>query len=230
MHTIVINQSDRRGGHGAAAVAAAEEVLRKWGCTTVRVQAPWDEVEPLLGEPGYRAISRVRFKEVDARPDLPPFVRVRNLTQGEFEVFTEAAMTRYAQSFIDRGLDRDKAEEIARSATNGLLPDGQATRGVALRCLVHERDVVGWLWVADSGPVPGQPGAYVYNVEVEEGYRGRGFGRALMLHAEQVAYDWGSQRIGLNVFEGNTAAEALYDSLGYQTVFRSIAGDLQRGR
>ncbi|MEV7816640.1 GNAT family N-acetyltransferase [Streptomyces flaveolus] len=225
VHFPAHGRSDQGANHSASVVTAAERLLRDWGCTTVRVRAPRREAEELLAKLGYRSVSRIMVKELGTRPDLPPSVGARTLTQEEFEAFVRAAQAQYALSFVGRGFPLAEAEKIARSATTSLLPNGLATQGFALRCLVEQEEVVGRLWVADSGPAP-EPGAYVYDVEVAEGRRGRGFGRALMLHAEQIAWDWGCRRMGLNVFEGNTVAERLYASLGYRTTLHSIARDL----
>ena len=51
---------------------------------------------------------------------------------------------------------------------------------------------------------------------LEEGLRGRGYGRAAMLLAEDEARRRGLRRIDLNVFAGNAVARSLYGSLGYQ--------------
>ncbi|CAM5644474.1 GNAT family N-acetyltransferase OS=Streptomyces tendae OX=1932 GN=GUR47_33185 PE=4 SV=1 [Streptomyces tendae] len=57
----------------------------------------------------------------------------------------------------------------------------------------------------------------MFDVEADAPHRGRGHGRTLMLLAEARAIAAGLPLIGLNVFAGNTAAERLYESLGYET-------------
>ena len=54
-------------------------------------------------------------------------------------------------------------------------------------------------------------------MEADEAHRGRGHGRALMLLAEIQTIFAGRRVLGLNVFAGNTPAERLYASLGYET-------------
>ncbi len=63
---------------------------------------------------------------------------------------------------------------------------------------------------------PGQVVAYVFDVEVDERFRGRGFGRALMIQAERLALASGDTRLGLHVVTANTPALRLYESLGYE--------------
>lgn len=63
----------------------------------------------------------------------------------------------------------------------------------------------------------------MYDIEVAEEQRGRGYGRALMLLAERVARETGEELLGLHVFAGNTPAIRLYESLGYRTTYVNSA-------
>jgi ribosomal protein S18 acetylase RimI-like enzyme len=57
---------------------------------------------------------------------------------------------------------------------------------------------------------------WIYDIRIDEAYRGRGYGRAAMLLVEAEARERGYGRIGLNVFGGNDVARNLYRSLGYE--------------
>jgi ribosomal protein S18 acetylase RimI-like enzyme len=63
--------------------------------------------------------------------------------------------------------------------------------------------------------VPGQPIGFLYDIEIEERFRGRGLGRETMLLVEQEARRRGFVEIRLNVFSGNETARSLYRSLRY---------------
>ena len=76
-------------------------------------------------------------------------------------------------------------------------------------------EAVGWLWLAVPGPDPDRLMAWVYNIEVDPAFRGRGYGRAAMILAEGEARSHGMTSLGLNVHGQNTVARSLYDSLGY---------------
>jgi ribosomal protein S18 acetylase RimI-like enzyme len=78
--------------------------------------------------------------------------------------------------------------------------------------LQHDGDRVGILWLALR-----EDRAYVFDVEADAAHRGQGHGRTLMLLAETQALAAGRRLVGLNVFVGNTPAERLYESLGYET-------------
>ena len=70
------------------------------------------------------------------------------------------------------------------------------------------------LWVAERA-VDGVQVLWIYEIQVEEQLRGRGYGRAAMLLAEDEARRRGIDRVALNVFGGNEVARNLYRSLGY---------------
>jgi ribosomal protein S18 acetylase RimI-like enzyme len=57
-------------------------------------------------------------------------------------------------------------------------------------------------------------------------FRGRGFGRAAMVLAEQEARRGGARRLGLNVFGTNTVARSLYESLGYEITELQMSKEL----
>jgi RimJ/RimL family protein N-acetyltransferase len=63
-------------------------------------------------------------------------------------------------------------------------------------------------------PRPGT--AWLGIVIGEEDARGQGMGRKAMLHLENFAKTLGAKRAQIGVFEFNTRARRLYESLGYQ--------------
>ena len=81
-----------------------------------------------------------------------------------------------------------------------MLPDGVPAPGHHHYRVVDDDGVtVGSLWIGPHAPE--QPEAYwVWNVEIDEAHRGRGFGRAAMVLAEHEARAHGATDIGLNVF------------------------------
>jgi ribosomal protein S18 acetylase RimI-like enzyme len=70
------------------------------------------------------------------------------------------------------------------------------------------------LWVGRFGSDPER--WWVWDVRVDEPFRGRGLGRRATLLAEELARTNGAVSIGLNVFADNTVARNLYGSLGYR--------------
>jgi ribosomal protein S18 acetylase RimI-like enzyme len=84
---------------------------------------------------------------------------------------------------------------------------------------------VGYLWFATLRR-GSKKAAHVYQLYVLEDYRRRGYGRAALLEAEVLARNSGHALLALNVFASNTAARALYASLGYATKTLSLAKEL----
>lgn len=58
--------------------------------------------------------------------------------------------------------------------------------------------------------------AHITNVAVEPRFRGRGFGKKLMLHMMKTAVLNGASRMTLEVRESNASAQKLYFSLGFE--------------
>jgi GNAT superfamily N-acetyltransferase len=61
---------------------------------------------------------------------------------------------------------------------------------------------------------------YLSNLCVDDAYRGKGIGRALVRCVENIAENWGYSKIYLHVDPQNTAAFGLYKSEGYRDVGR----------
>lgn len=222
IEALTIDEKDRRRGRGTVAALAAEEVLRGWGCGEVQISVPAAAEAALrMAEVlGYTERGRNMVKELPAEPPaLPSGFEVRPMTDTEYGPWALEARESYARSWIRRGVAEDRARAKSDATHRQLLPEGLASPGTAINVAVRDGETVGHVWTADRELEPGVRGSYVYGVEVAEGHRGRGYGRALMLLAERVALDAGHRLLGLHVFAGNTPAIQLYTSLGYRTTY-----------
>lgn len=219
-----IAEPDRRRGRGTVAALAAEEVARGWGCTQIEtlVPASADIALRLFGALGYTLRNRGMEKRLGATPpELPPGYRARSMTGAEYEAWREYESEHYARVWIDLGLPEAATRARVREGHARLLPDGLRTEDMLFDVLEHEGARVGILWVAlQDGK------AHVFDVEADAAHRGRGHGRTLMLLAERRAIEAGRRVLGLNVFAGNTPAERLYESLGYETTVRALSKPL----
>ncbi|MFP3990117.1 GNAT family N-acetyltransferase [Streptomyces sp. E11-3] len=209
-----IDEPDRRRGRGTVAALAAEEILRGWRCTRVEATIPAaaGPALQLATVLGYGERNRTMSKALPERaPALPEGSVGRPMSEAEYGPWLAHAKEHYAREWIARGVA--EREAYAKSETDHAtnLPDGIRTAGVRMRVLEHQGTAVGTLWLALR-----DDGAYVFDVEVAEEYRGRGYGRSLLRLAEREALAAGARRIGLNVFTNNTPAMRLYASLGYQ--------------
>ncbi|HZF89260.1 GNAT family N-acetyltransferase [Streptomyces sp.] len=215
-----IEEPDRRRGRATVALLAAEEVARGWGCTRIETTVPADAGPALrlVQALGYSVRNRGMEKRLgDSPPVLPAGSRSRAMTDAEFVAWHADEWEQYARSWIERGVPESAAYAKARRDQEQLLPRGLATENMRFSVLEHEGTRVGILWLALRDDK-----AFVFKVEADEAHRGRGHGRALMLLAEIQAVSAGRRVLGLNVFAGNTPAERLYASLGYETTLYAL--------
>lgn len=120
------------------------------------------------------------------------------------------------------------ALERSRNDFLSLLPQGLATpdhHWLEIRA-VADGPRVGHLWFAVQAQ-PGQRTAFVYDVEVQPAYRRQGHARRAFEALESLAAGLGATQIGLHVFGFNTAAQALYRSLGYAVTSLNMNKPLQ---
>ncbi|MFH8839978.1 GNAT family N-acetyltransferase [Streptomyces sp. NPDC017868] len=229
IESLLVDAPDRGRGRGTVAALAAEEVLRGWGCGEVQVSVP-AEAEAALRMArslGYTERSRNMVKELPTEPPrLPEGFAHRPATEPEFEAWSAKSRAAFAQSWIDRGVPEEQALAKAEESGRRFLPQGLATPGVTVSVGTRDGQVVGYLWVGRLEREPGKGTGFVFEVEVVEGERGKGYGRALMLLAEQHALEAGERLIELHVFAGNTPAIRLYESLGYRTTLVNSAKPL----
>jgi ribosomal protein S18 acetylase RimI-like enzyme len=146
-----------------------------------------------------------------ARINLDP------MTESEFREFLAPAVAGYAEEKVTAGvwtpqesLDKSQAE------FDQLLPQGLASPG---NHLFTARDAdsgeqVALVWFALRG-TPGRQEAFIYEIEVREQFRGKGYGRATMQACAEAARRVGANSVGLHVFGHNTVARSLYTSLGF---------------
>ncbi|MET9802097.1 GNAT family N-acetyltransferase [Streptomyces sp. NPDC006368] len=220
IRSLSIDEADRGRGRGTVAALAAEEVLRGWGCRQIQVSVPADATVALrmARALGYTERSRNMAKELPGpAPALPEGVEIRPMTEAEFRAWDATAHVTFTRNWVEQGVPEAAARAKAEASRRENLPDGLATEGAAFHVAVRDGVAAGHLWTGRRELVPGEQAAYVYDIEVAETQRGGGYGRALMLFAERIAHEWGTARIGLHVFAGNTPALRLYESLGYGT-------------
>jgi GNAT superfamily N-acetyltransferase len=145
---------------------------------------------------------------------VPDPAVIRPLRDGEYDAFIERGMAFYVDDMVRAGIDRDVAQAKADKDLPQLLPDGLATPDHYMYAVEDEGRFAGYLWLCDRDGELGHS-LFVYAVEINEEFRGRGLGRAAMVFAENEARRLGIAKVALNVFGGNAVARGLYLSLGY---------------
>ena len=144
-------------------------------------------------------------------------VTLRHPSANEYEGWSAAQLDTYVNEIVASGtMSREAAEEKGRRDLAELLPEGLATPGQLIFRVDADGQSVGWLWLASRNPRAEVGVGFIYDLVVDEALRGRGYGRATMKLAEEEARSKGLHALALNVFGHNTAARALYSSLGYR--------------
>jgi ribosomal protein S18 acetylase RimI-like enzyme len=145
---------------------------------------------------------------------------MRPMSRAEWDEWMPRQLAGYAEHIIASGqMSEADAWAKAKADTARGFYAGYTTPGQLVFRLMagggEAAEAVGWLWLAVPGPDPDRLMAWVYNIEVDPAFRGRGYGRAAMLLAEDEARSRGMTSLGLNVHGQNTVARSLYDGLGY---------------
>lgn len=134
---------------------------------------------------------------------------------GRLERWLAAGREQYVVDRIDAGESRTEAETNAEASYESTFPGGRPTPSQRIFDVVDRGVVVGVLWIAprnDAEPTHW----WIWDIEIDDEFRGRGLGRATMLLAEEQARAEGAVTLGLNVFGGNSVARALYASMDYR--------------
>jgi ribosomal protein S18 acetylase RimI-like enzyme len=138
------------------------------------------------------------------------------MTQSEFDVFLEHLIPDYAAENVRAGYwDESEALEKSRKETESLLPQGLQSENHYLFTLYDGDQAVGRVWLKANVDRPVKSG-FIFDVEIKEEFRGKGYGKQIMLLIEEEARELGLMSIGLHVFGYNTVAKNLYEGIGYE--------------
>jgi ribosomal protein S18 acetylase RimI-like enzyme len=154
---------------------------------------------------------------------------LRPMTRAEWDAWLPQLMAGYAEYIASSGaMSLESAREKAQRDTARSFHSGFETpRQLVFRILTGD-EAVGWLWLgvpySDRDPLM----AWVFDIEVDPAYRGRGYGREAMVLAEREARSAGMTSLGLNVHGQNKVARSLYESLGYDTTALQMKKPLLR--
>jgi ribosomal protein S18 acetylase RimI-like enzyme len=158
-------------------------------------------------------------------------ITLEKMTPEEFQLYLPHIELRYAQELSrNRDMSIDAAHERSKKETSEALFQGVDTPGHRLY-IVHQEgsnEKVGVLWVIVNDI---KKEAWLSDIEIAEEYRGKGFGRDVLLVMEAQLSKEGFHKIGLHVFGDNPTALNLYQSLGYQAIsiqMRKLITDISK--
>ena len=140
-----------------------------------------------------------------------PMIEFRPMKNDEFTAWLPQLREEYAGDLVrDYAMSQDHARAQAAIEVERDLPSGHSVWVIEV-----DGEPIGHLWLSERRNFY-EPALVVYDIDVDEPHRGRGYGRAAMLFAEEEARRRGLSRIVLHVGARNDVARNLYRSLGYQ--------------
>ena len=149
------------------------------------------------------------------------------MSETDFSEYLAKSVRNYAtEKMKGETLTSEEAEKIAETSFATLLPDGISTKDHYLFNVVSTDDQmrIGILWFGLKHGATRS--AFVYDIELESGHRGKGYGRETMRLLEEKARSLGCSKVALHVFGHNNVARSLYENTGYRTTNVMMAKEL----
>ena len=156
-------------------------------------------------------------------------LELKPMTQDMYNNYIKKAIQQYAEEVAkSRGIDLDKALQLTNEEFNTLLPNGLKSENQYLNTIINdENEHIGIMWFSTESN-HGENEAFLYDIEINKEYRGKGYGRGSMKLLESKVKEFNIDSICLHVFLRNEIACTLYNKIGYQEIKRGKAGVLMR--
>lgn len=142
-------------------------------------------------------------------------MEMQEMTAEEFEEFIQYSiheMSRHRAK--EAGTSPAECVSLVEEEVKKHLPEGRKTQGHYFYALKNETKIAGRLWFGRRGVGPAEK-VFIFDVVVDEEYRGKGLGRFMLQWLERKTHQLGLTTISLHVFAYNAAARSLYESEGY---------------
>ena len=138
-------------------------------------------------------------------------LHLRPIRDEEFAAWLPVLREEYARELVrDYGISPDQASEKAAVEIEEHPPAEHSVFVIDV-----DGESVGHLWLVERRDGY-EPTLIVYDVDVDEPYRRRGYGKEAMIWAEEEGRRRGLTRISLRVGVRNEVARNLYRSLGFE--------------
>jgi len=147
---------------------------------------------------------------------LSPMVTLVPMPPDAWPAWRDASIRSYAADMVRVGTwPAEGVEARAAAELANILPQGPGTPGHEFRSIVaDDGTVVGHLWFGPASEI-GRGAAFILDIAIVPGARGRGYGRAALLALEPVVRALGYDSLRLHVFGDNEVARNLYRTSGY---------------
>jgi ribosomal protein S18 acetylase RimI-like enzyme len=140
------------------------------------------------------------------------------MTPTLYGAWSRASTVDYAEENVVSGRwTREEALSRSEQEFARLLPAGLATADNYLFSIVDDKvsEPVGMIWFAVIWE-GGRRHAFVYDFQISEAYRRRGYGTRALLRLDECVREMGLSVVSLHVFAHNRAARELYGKVGYR--------------
>ena len=142
-------------------------------------------------------------------------VKLIPITESEFETWLVESKKNYRDEIHKNGSTLAEAQKKSDEDFERLLPLGRQSTDQYIFSIKAQDNWVGTLWLGIKGAPDNRKG-YIYDIILNEKFRGNGYGKKAMLLLEDEVKKLGLKHIGLHVFGHNKIARGLYESMGYK--------------
>ncbi|MEO3945310.1 GNAT family N-acetyltransferase [Gorillibacterium sp. CAU 1737] len=144
----------------------------------------------------------------------------RKMTREEYRRYRADVVEKYRIELVNSGFkESDEAEALAEAEVDRLLP--KETVCEHLHIMANgQGEEVGFLWYEKRQMLETEV-AFIYDLFIYESFRRAGYGRMILTYLAERSELEGFRKLVLNVFSKNTAANALYEQLGFEVLAES---------
>lgn len=144
-------------------------------------------------------------------------IQLTRMTQKDFDAYLEMALPHLADELATaRDVGAEEGKRLASESFRSLFPEWRVdSPDQFVFNVIDDQSRVGFLHFGIKRDRP-EPYVYIWDISIDAKFRGKGYGKQVMLAAESKAVELGLKKIRLNVFGHNTPAVHLYERIGYQ--------------
>lgn len=149
-------------------------------------------------------------------------LELRKKSDGDLRAWFSTMFDVYREELIEAGNSPEEADKNIERNRSQLFVGDDPAEGQFIFDVLRGEEKVGTLWLG----VRSGTDWWIYDIVVDEEFRGTGLGRPTLRAAEEYVLAHGGTRLGLNVFGPNAVARHLYDAVGYVVVSTQMIKDL----
>ena len=138
-------------------------------------------------------------------------ITLEPMSNEAFAIWSPRTWASYREEIIRAGMSEEGADENIAQNIAVTMPGGVLAAGQYVFDIRDGATTVGVVWLAERATE-----WFIYDIEIDAEYQGKGFGREAMHRIEEFVRAHGGRTIGLSVFGFNHVAQRLYTSEGYE--------------